>query len=41
MSTELIAVFVVMLVAIGGYLWNCCAAGRLLTWKKWGEFNGD
>ena len=38
---ELIALSVVLLIGITGYLWNCYAAGKWLTWKEWGEFNGD
>jgi hypothetical protein len=30
-----------LLVGVAGYLWNCYAAGKWLTWKEWGEFNGD
>jgi hypothetical protein len=41
MSAELIVLCVVMLVGFVGYLWNCYRAGRLLTWKEWGDFNGD
>lgn len=38
---ELIALGIVLLIAISGYLWNCRAVGRWLTWKEWGDFNGD
>lgn len=41
MRTELLLLIVIVLVAAGGYLFNCYMAGRWLTWKEWGEFNGD
>jgi hypothetical protein len=39
--TELILLPVVLLVGVAGYLFNCYMAGRWLSWKDWGDFNGD
>lgn len=38
---ELLMLILTALVAVGGYLYNCYRADRWLTWKEWGEFNGD
>jgi hypothetical protein len=38
---ELIALAVVLLIGVSGYVSNCYMAGRWLTWKQWDEFNGD
>jgi len=38
---KVIVLAVIVVVAVGGYLFNCRAAGKLLSWKEWGEFNGD
>lgn len=41
MSGELITLLVVCAFGVVGYLLNCWWARKWLTWKEWGEFNGD